>query len=228
MYGGRRIPLDEAREECRKSFGECAPRPHFKIGLEGEPLSVKNLVHLSSRLDVPDPVARGAVNRLRRVIVGGDRVAVREILDAAEITEVAFAKCRCEGKLFPSHFEREGLASVARAAFPPERESPEYWADRAVAGLTAVRVQMRRAADLALTADASPASDEANAQLREGRRTLCETVREARQNLAQDGLASMFEITYRKYTAAVGSPDAVRGMLEQDARSNSCPPRPRP
>ena len=123
---------------------------------------------------------------------------------------------------------REGGARERRPGrLPPGAGVAQYWADRAVAGLTAVRVQMRRAADLALTADASPASDEANAQLREGRRTLCETVREARQNLAQEPREHV-RITYRKYTAAVGSPDAVRGMLEQDARLNSCPPRPRP
>ena len=223
VYGGRKLPIDVAREECRKHFEQCAPRPTFDVRQRPDALGIRNLVHLASRLDVEDALAARAARRVRELIVTQDRALLRDLQAAEEIASVALGRCRCE--VFVSELERHGLDAAIRGVLPKEQEDPAYWAGRAVRSLEAIWVLARRSAEVAV---AAPPSEEATAGMdperAEAERDLCRILHLARRTLPPEAFPSVRDIALREVVrrAGEGSAETARRLLERHAAAPSC------
>jgi hypothetical protein len=215
---------ERARRDCRISFALCAPPANFGSDTVVEELSLRNLVQVSSRLDLPDELSERAARRLRTIAETGDQEAVREIAESAEAASSTLGRCRCEGDRFRPEFEKQGIAEVIAARLPPEElRKPGYWAARIDAQLGTIRALSRRSAELLAAGDGAGRA-EVDAQIRKVEQDLCETVHAAVGVLQEPALESMRALVLQSRARASGeaSVDLARRLLERAERSPSC------
>jgi len=218
-------PDEKARRSCRIAFTLCAPPGPFGETTEVEELSIRGLVQVASRLDLPDALSRAAGRRLRQIAERGDAAQVQAIAEAAESAASALGKCRCEDDRFRPEFEKQRIAEIVAGRLPPAAlREPGYWAGRIDGHLGKLRALSRRSAEL-LAAGDDPGRVEIDEQAAKELRDLCETVHAARDVLKEQELGAMRNLVYQARARAAGdaSLGIARGLLEQAERSPSCP-----
>jgi hypothetical protein len=216
--------VERARDDCRSTFAQCAPRVNYPSDLAVEDLDVRNLVQITWRLDLPDKLCAKAGKRLRRLAEQADVATVREIAQAAEAAEATLGRCRCAGDRFRPEYEKQQIAEIVAGRLPrAELQNPAYWSARIDPHVAKLRDLSRRSATLQATGDeAGRAALEADARTEE--RDLCEDVHAARDVLSPEGLAEMKASVFKARAAASGdaSVEVARRALERAGRQGSC------
>lgn len=212
------------RKKCALEFAACAPPASFAPDLDVNAVSVKTLVALSSRLDVPDDLTETAAKRLRKLAERGDLQIVREIAAAADTMSPTLGRCRCEGTRYRSAYETQAVGAAVAGRLPPaELADPVHWFERIDPHLSKLRALSRRSAEILASGDEAAAA-ELDAQFAAEEGALCEYVHAARDALAENGLEEVRDLVVKARTRESGeaSVDVARRALEKAERQISC------